>query len=92
MRGPPPAARFLTQRKSVARKAVAQVTQALRVPRLDSIRNRILALAVLGTLLPAGITLGVAYLQNRRALEAKISADLLSASTQGSRAASVWLK
>ena len=31
-----------------------------RVPRLDSIRNRILALAVLGTLIPAAITLSFA--------------------------------
>ena len=64
----------------------------MRVTRLDSIRSRILALAVLGTLLPAGITLGVAYLQNRRALETKINSDLTSSSTQAARAASVWLK
>ena len=64
----------------------------MRVTRLDSIRSRILALAVLGTLLPAGITLGVAYLQNRRALETKINSDLVSSTTQASRAASVWLK
>ena len=81
-----------TERKSVARVAVAQVAQVLRVPRLDSIKNRILALAIAASLLPAGITLGVAYLQNRRAIEAKITEDLLSASTQGARAASVWLK
>ena len=82
----------MTQRKSVALKAVTQVTQAMRVTRLESIRSRILALAVLGTLLPAGITLGVAYLQNRRALETKITSDLVSASTQAARASSVWLK
>ena len=64
----------------------------MRVTRLDSIRSRILALAVFGTLLPAGITLGVAYLQNRRALETKINSDLISSSTQAARAASVWLK
>ena len=79
-------------RQSVALKAVTQVTQAMRVTRLESIRSRILALAVLGTLLPAGITLGVAYLQNRRALETKINADLISSSTQAARVASVWLK
>lgn len=82
----------MTQRKSVARKAVTQVTQYLRVPRLDSIKSRILVLAVLGTLLPAGITLGVAYLQNRRALETKITQDLIASSTQAARASSVWLK
>ena len=64
----------------------------MRVTRLDSIRSRILALAVLGTLLPAGITLGVAYMQNRRALETKINSDLISSSTQAARASSVWLK
>ena len=79
-------------RQSVALKAVTQVTQAMRVTRLESIRSRILALAILGTLLPAGITLGVAYLQNRRALETKINADLISSSTQAARVASVWLK
>jgi diguanylate cyclase (GGDEF)-like protein len=47
---------------------------------------------VLGALIPAGITLGVAYTQNRRALEAKISQDLSSESTQTARAISVWLK
>lgn len=82
----------MPQRQSVALKAVTQVTQAMRVTRLDSIRSRILALAVLGTLLPAGITLGVAYLQNRRALETKINSDLISSSTQAARASSVWLK
>jgi diguanylate cyclase (GGDEF)-like protein len=82
----------LPPRQSVALKAVTQVTQAMRVTRLESIRSRILALAVLGTLLPAGITLGVAYLQNRRALETKINADLISSSTQAARVASVWLK
>ena len=81
-----------SERKSVARIAVEQVSTALRVPRLDSIKNRILALAIAGTLLPAGITLGVAYLQNRQAIETKITEDLLSASTQASRASSVWLK
>src|SRR5437773_2193847 len=82
----------LTQRKSVALQAVAQVTQYLRVPRLVSIRSRILALAVLGTVIPAGISLGVAYSQNRRAREEKITQDLVSQSTQTARAMGVWLK
>lgn len=82
----------MTQRKSVALQAVTQVAQYVRVPRLNSIKSRILALAVLGTLLPAGITLGVAYIQNRRALEAEITRDLVSESSQTARAVSVWLK
>jgi diguanylate cyclase (GGDEF)-like protein len=64
----------------------------VRVPRLDSIKSRILLLAVLSTLLPTGITLGVAYTQNRRALEAKITRDLISESSQTARAINVWLK
>jgi diguanylate cyclase (GGDEF)-like protein len=64
----------------------------LRLPRLDSIRSRILALAVIGTLLPASASLGIAYLQNRRALEEKVTQELLSESTQTARAVGVWLK
>ena len=62
------------------------------VPRLDSIRSRILALAILGTLLPTAISLGVAYTQHRRALETQVSQNLLSASSGAARAAGVWLK
>ena len=76
----------------MALQAVAQVTQYLRVPRLVSIRSRILALAVLGTVIPAGISLGVAYSRNRQAREEKITQDLLSQSTQTARAMGVWLK
>jgi len=47
---------------------------------------------VLGALVPTGITLGVAYTQNRRALEAKITQDLVSESSQTAREISVWLK
>ena len=82
----------MTQRRSVALQAVSQVTQYLRVPHLVSIRSRILALAVLGTVIPAGISLGVAYSQNRRAREEKITQDLVSQSTQTARAMGVWLK
>lgn len=82
----------MTQRKSVSLQAVTQVTQYIRVPRLDSIKSRILALALLGTLLPAGVTLGVAYVQNRRALEAQITQDLLSESSQTAAAIGIWLK
>jgi diguanylate cyclase (GGDEF)-like protein len=82
----------VTQRKSVTLQAVTQVAQYVRVPRLASIKSRILLLAVLSTLLPTAITLGVAYTQNRRALESRIAADLVSESNQAARAISVWLK
>ena len=64
----------------------------VRIPRLESIRSKILVFAVVATLLPSGITLWVSYVQNRRALEAKIAQELLAQSAQTSRELSVWLK
>jgi diguanylate cyclase (GGDEF)-like protein len=64
----------------------------LPFPRLESIRSRILAFAVAAALLPSGVMLGISYTQNRRALEKKITQDLLSESAQGARATSVWLR
>jgi diguanylate cyclase (GGDEF)-like protein len=85
----------LTQRKSVALaavRAVENVSSYLRVPRLHSIRSRILALAILGTVIPAGVSMGVAYSQNRRAREEKVTQELLSESSQTARAMGVFLK
>jgi diguanylate cyclase (GGDEF)-like protein len=64
----------------------------LPFPRLESIRSRILAFAVLAALLPSGVMLGISYTQNRRALEKKITEDLLSESAQSARATGVWLR
>ena len=64
----------------------------VRFPRLDSIRNRIIAFAVVATLIPSAVTLVLAYTQNRRALEAKITQDLVSQAEQTARSMSVWLK
>ncbi len=61
-------------------------------PRLDSIRNRIIAFAVVATLIPSGITLAISYQQNRRSLEEKITRDLVTQSEQASRSTSVWLR
>lgn len=61
-------------------------------PRLESIRSRILAFAVAAALLPSGVMLGISYTQNRRALDKKITEDLLSESGQSARATGVWLK
>jgi len=71
---------------------LARSPYQLRVPRLNSIRSRILALAVLGTLVPTSLSLGIAYVQHRRALEAQVTQNLLSASSQAARASGVWLK
>lgn len=64
----------------------------LPLPRLGSIRNRILAFALLATIVPSGITMGLSYIQSRRALEDKVAQDVLSASEQTARAMGVWLK
>ncbi|HEV2018505.1 MAG TPA: diguanylate cyclase [Gemmatimonadaceae bacterium] len=64
----------------------------LPFPRLESIRSRVLAFAVVAALLPSGVMLGISYNQNRRALEKKITEDLLSESAQSARATGVWLK
>ena len=61
----------------------------LAVPRLESIRSRILALAVLGTLLPAALILGVAYFHSRGALEDRIEDELHGLSSQAARLISV---
>jgi diguanylate cyclase (GGDEF)-like protein len=62
------------------------------VLRLDTVRSKILVFALLVTLIPSGLTAWWSYLQNRHALEEKISQELLSASSQGSREMDVWLK
>ena len=64
----------------------------LLIPRLGSIRNRIVAFAIIATLVPSGITMGISYTRGRRALEEKLAQDLHSASAQTSRAMGVWLK
>ncbi|HET6778692.1 MAG TPA: diguanylate cyclase [Gemmatimonadales bacterium] len=60
--------------------------------RLDTVRSRILAFALVVTLVPSGFTAWVSYRQNSRALEEKISQELLSASAQTAREMDVWLK
>jgi diguanylate cyclase (GGDEF)-like protein len=60
--------------------------------RLDTVRSKILVFALLVTLLPSGLTAWISYNQNRRALEQKISQELLSSSGQAAREMDVWLK
>ncbi len=71
---------------------MSSVTKRFRVPRLESIRAKILVFAVVATLIPSGITLWVSYSQNRTALKAKIAQELLAQSSQTSREMSVWVK
>ena len=82
----------MTDRPGQQSNDVATVAKYVRVPRLESIRSKILLFAVMATLLPSGITLWVSYAQNRAALESKIAQELLAQSSQTSREMSVWLK
>lgn len=69
-----------------------QVATRLAALRLDSIRHRILAFAVLATLIPSVITGTISYLENRRSLTAKITDQLNIASAQSAREVDLWLK
>ena len=70
----------------------SQLSPIQRFFRLDTVRSKILAFALVVTLLPSGLTAWISYSQNRRALEDKISQELLSSSAQTAREMDVWLK
>ena len=72
--------------------AITNIISNRRVLRLDTVRSKILVFAILVTLFPTGLTAWISYAQNRRALEEKISQELLSASGQSAREMDVWLK
>ena len=65
---------------------------APRLPRLESIKSRILALALAATLVPALTTAVLSYQQNRRALVDKFAEQLQSASNQTGRELDLWIK
>ena len=71
---------------------VTSVSKYFRIPRFDSIRNKILVFAVLATVLPSGIALWISYAHNRAALEAKTAQGLLSGSAQTAREMAVWVR
>ncbi len=60
--------------------------------RLDSVKQRILALAVLATLIPTATTGWMLYSQNKTALTEKIHEELRSASISVAREFDLWLK
>jgi HAMP domain-containing protein len=64
----------------------------LRVLRLETVRSKILVFALMVTLIPSGLTAWISYTQNRRALEEKITQELLSSSGQAAREMDVWIK
>jgi diguanylate cyclase (GGDEF)-like protein len=68
------------------------ISRRLSALRLDTIRSKILMFAVLATLLPSLTTAYISYVENKRALTAKASEELLGLSTQASRELDLWTK
>jgi diguanylate cyclase (GGDEF)-like protein len=66
--------------------------EALSALRLDSVKNRILALALLATLVPALSTAVLSYRQNRRALSENLNGELSSRGSQTAREVDLWIK
>ena len=67
------------------------ISRPLRALHLDSIRNKILALAVLATVIPTLATTVVSYRRHRRSLAEKIDQELRGASSETARAIDEWL-
>jgi diguanylate cyclase (GGDEF)-like protein len=68
------------------------ITQRLSLLRPDSIRNKILAFAMLATLLPSLATAWFSYLENKRSLTAKAWEELQNSSMQTARELDLWVK
>jgi len=68
-----------------------RIGRPLRALHLDSIRNKILALSVLATLIPTLATTILSYGRNRRALSEKINQELRGTSSETARALDQWL-
>src|SRR5258706_4634618 len=62
----------------------------LRFFRLTSIRTKMLMFAVVATLLPSLTTVWISYIENKRALSAKASEELLGLSAQAVREVDLW--
>jgi len=68
-----------------------RIARPLRALHLDTIRNKILALSVLATLIPTLATTMLSYGRNRRALSEKINQELRGTSSETARALDQWL-
>jgi len=68
------------------------LSRLLRATRLDTIRGRLLAFALLATLIPSFTTSWISYLQNRRSITAKIAGELQGVSAQTARELDLWIK
>ena len=69
-----------------------RIGDVLSFVRLDSIKNKIVALAIAATLVPALSTTFVSYTQNRRALTESLEEELRSTGSQTARELDLWVK
>jgi len=69
-----------------------RVPKVLHAVGLDSIKNRILALALAATLVPALSTAVLSYRQNRQALTDNLDGELRSRGSQAAREVDLWVK
>ena len=70
----------------------ATISKQLRTLRLESISNKLVAFAVLATLIPSLSTAWVSYIQNKRSMNEKVTGQLQSISTETQREIDLWLK
>jgi diguanylate cyclase (GGDEF)-like protein len=67
-------------------------SQFLKVSRLNSIKTKIIAFAVVAAIIPSVSMWWVSYVQNRRFLSEKINQELMDLTAQVSREVDLWLK
>ncbi len=67
------------------------IARRVRALHLGSVKNQILAFAVLATLIPAVVTTVVSYQQNRESLTETIAAELRGATSEAAREMDSWL-
>jgi diguanylate cyclase (GGDEF)-like protein len=70
----------------------AVVDQVPKVFRLESIKSRIVGLALLATLIPSLAMAWISYVQNRAALTDRIDEELQSVGAQAAREVDLWFK
>jgi diguanylate cyclase (GGDEF)-like protein len=69
-----------------------RVPKVLGAVGLDSIKNRIMALALVATLVPALSTAVLSYRQNRAALTENLNSELTTRGSQAAREVDLWVK
>ncbi len=69
-----------------------QIGGVLTGMRLDSLKNKIVALALLATLIPTFTIAVVSYSQNKRSLTAAVNDELRSVGSQTARELDIWIR